>query len=110
MLNLREESLYLQGARDILLRLIEDYDMYLIPSVKCRIKDNEFRYGVDEQYAWFPLSNTKMRKIVGKSLCNTLIHDRESLVRFLNGSSELEIKDIKRDKKGNVAEVKLRIN
>lgn len=110
MLNLREESLYLQGARDILLRIIDDYDMYLVPSVKCRIKDSEFRYGVDEQYDWFPLSNTKKRKIVGKALCNTLIHDRESLVRFLNGSSELEIKDIKRDKKGNVSEVKLRIN
>lgn len=110
MLNLREESIYLQGARDILLRLIEDYDMYLIQSVKCRIKNSEFRYGVDEKYDWFPLPNTKMRKIVGQALCNTLIHDRESLVRFLNGSSELEIKEIKRDKKGNVAEVKLRIN
>lgn len=65
-LNLHEESIYLQGVRDILLRLRYDFDMYIIPSIKCRVEKSEFSPLEEEQYDWFPLSNTKTRKMVGK--------------------------------------------
>jgi hypothetical protein len=107
MLNLREESLYLQGARDVLMRLQDSYDMYVIPSVKCRCRSKTTGR---EGYDWFPLNNMYLRKLVGKALLKSLIYDRESLVKFLQGCSELEIKEVKNDKKGNVAEVKLQIN
>ena len=39
MISLKEETLYLQGARDVLMRLRDDYAMYLVPSVKLNIKE-----------------------------------------------------------------------
>lgn len=107
MLNLREESLYLQGARDVLMRLQDNYDMYVIPSVKCRCKSTVT--GCTD-YAWFPLNKQSLRKLVGKALLKSLIYDRESLVKFLQGCSELEIKEIKNDKKGEIADIKIKIN
>ena len=107
MLNLRDESLYLQGARDVLMRLQDSYDMYVIPSVKCRCKSKTTGR---EGYDWFPLNKMSLRKLVGKALLNALIYDRESLVKLLQGCSELEIKDIKNDKKGEISEIKLQIN
>lgn len=107
MLNLREESLYLQGARDVLMRLQDSYDMYVIPSVKCRCKS---KVTDGEGYCWFPLNKQSLRKLVGKALLKSLIYDRESLVKFLQGCSELEIKEIKNDKKGEIADIKLKIN
>ena len=106
MLNLREESLYLQGARDVLMRLQDNYDMYVIPSVKCRCKSKV----AGEGYGWFPLNKMSLRKLVGKALLKSLIYDRESLVKFLQGCSELEIKEIKNDKKGEIADIKIKIN
>ena len=107
MLNLREESLYLQGARDVLMRLQDSYDMYVIPSVKCRCKDKVTGL---EGYDWFPLNKMSLRKLVGKALLKSLIYDRESLVKFLQGCSELEIKEVKNDKKGEIADIKIKIN
>ena len=107
MLNLREESLYLQGARDVLMRLQDSYDMYVIPSVKCRCKSKTTGR---EGYDWFPLNKMSLRKLVGKALLKSLIYDRESLVKFLQGCSELEIKEVKNDKKGEIADIKIKIN
>ena len=107
MINLREESLYLQGARDVLMRLQDSYDMYVIPSVKCRCKS---KVTGREGYDWFPLNKMSLRKLVGKALLKSLIYDRESLVKFLQGCSELEIKAVKNDKKGEITEIKIKIN
>lgn len=107
MINLREESLYLQGARDVLMRLQDSYDMYVIPSVKCRCKSKATGR---EGYDWFPLNKMSLRKLVGKALLKSLIYDRESLVKFLQGCSELQIKEVKNDKKGEIADIKIKIN
>lgn len=108
--NLHLESIYLQGARDILLRLRDDFDMYLIPSIKCRVKKSEFLPYEEEPYEWFPLSNTKTRKIVGKALLETLLYDRISLVRFIQGDYRyLEVKSVERDKKGKITNLKIEV-
>lgn len=109
-LNLHEESIYLQGVRDILLRLRYDFDMYLIPSIKCRVEKSEFSTWEEEQYDWFPLSNTKTRKMVGKALLETLLYDRISLIKFLQGDyMYLEVKSVERDKKGKITNLKIEV-
>jgi hypothetical protein len=80
--NLHLESFYLQGARDLLLRLQNDYEMYLIPSVKCKCNA---KFSGDNSYEYFPLNNANARKLVGKGLMNDVLQERESLVRFLSG-------------------------
>lgn len=107
-INLHEESFYIQGARDLLLRLQQDYEIYLIPSVKC--KCNAKFSGSETSYDYFPLNNAKARKLVGKGLVNTLLQDRESLVRFLSGDyNGLQGSVLKRDKKGKVTELKIEV-
>ena len=91
--NLHEESIYLKGARDLLLRLQDDFDMYLVPCAKFTKKDDP------KSYEYFPIPNTKERKLVGEGLKNALLSHRESLVRFLQGDyHELKIKGVERKK------------
>ena len=108
MLNLHEESIYLKGARDLLLRLQDDFDMYLIPAVKCKCKQSPFTTS-EETYDWFPVTNTKTRKLVGEGLKNALLSHRESLVRFLQGNyRELKIKGVER-KKDKVVKIEIEV-
>lgn len=108
--NLHLESFYLQGARDLLLRLQNDFDMYLIPSEKCKTEPSPYLPNVDEQYNWFPINNTSKRKIVGKGLMNTLLSDRESLARFLQGDYDsLQVTAVERDKKGKVKSLTIKV-
>lgn len=107
--NLHLESIYLKGARDLLLRLQDDFDMYLIPAVKCKCKQSPFTPS-EETYDWFPVTNTKTRKLVGEGLKNALLNDRESLVRFLQGDYySLQVTSVERDKKGKVTELKIKV-
>lgn len=107
MINLHEESIYLQGARDVLMRLKDDFEMYLIPSVKCKTNPTPFSA---TDYCYFPLSNTKMRKILGEAVRKTLIEDRESLVNFLYGTHDgIQIKSVNRDKKGNINSIEVKL-
>ena len=106
MINLHKESIYLQGARDMLLRLQEDYDMYIIPCVLLPYK-SEFIPNNTGKLS-YPISNTKMRKLLGKGLIDTLLKDRQSLVNFLQGqTNELTITNVTKDKKGNTTKIEL---
>lgn len=108
--NLHFESLYLQGARDILLRLKDDFDMYLIPLIQCKMKPSEFFPKEATNLMWFPLNNPYRRKLIGKGLLNTLINDRESLKNFIQGIySDLHVTAVKRDKKGKITELTIKI-
>lgn len=106
--NLHEESIYLQGAKDLLLRLQDDFDMYLVPCVKCKCKQSEYTPNA-ESYDWFPVANTKSRKLIGEGLKNALLSHRESLVRFLQGNyHELKIKGVER-KKDKVVKIEIEV-
>lgn len=110
LVNLHQESLYLQGARDLLLRLQHDFDMYLIPSVKVKCKPSEFLPNTDENHTWIALNNTSMRRLVGKGLLNALLSDRESLNRFLQGDYDsLQVTAVERDKKGKVKSLTIKV-
>lgn len=106
--NLQHESIYLQGARDLLLRLQEEYDMHLIPGVKCKCKPSPYLPNVENAYNWFPMGNIPMRKLLGVALCKTLLQDRESLVRFLSGDYDsLQVKSVCKDKKGKIKSIEV---
>lgn len=106
--NLHEESIYLKGARDLLLRLQDDFDMYLVPCVKSKCKPSPYTPS-GETYVWYPVTNTKSRKLIGEGLKNALLSHRESLVRFLQGNyHELKIKGIER-KKDKVVKIEIEI-
>ena len=109
-ISLHQQSLYLQGARDLLLRLQHDFDMYLIPSEKCKTEPSPYLPNVEEHYCWFPINNTSKRKIVGKGLMNALLSDRESLVRFLQGDYDsLQVTAVERDKKGKIKSLTIKV-
>lgn len=108
MKNLHEESIYLQGARDILLRLKDDYDMYIIPCELLPYKSDWIPN--NEGKLAFPISGTQQRKLLGQGLLNALLQDRKSLVNFLQGqTSELAITKVEKDKKGKVIKYELSI-
>lgn len=103
MINLREESIYLQGARDVLMRLQDDFDMYIIPSVKHKHK-------VEDKTMWFPESSPLRRKLLGQAMGKALLYDRESLVNFLRGDyGGFVITDVQRDKKDRVTSLTIKI-
>lgn len=106
MINLHEDSLYLRGARDMLLRLQEDYDMYIIPCELLPYK-SDFIPNNDGKLP-FPISNANMRKLLGRGLIIALLKDRQSLVNFLQGqTNELIITNVVKDKKGKVKDFDL---
>lgn len=111
-MNLHEESIYLQGARHLLMHLKNDFAMYLIPSVKCKCKSkNPFLVNINsEKYEYFPLNNTSMKKLVGEALVNALLYDRESLVKFLSGDyNSLQVEKIEMDKKDNITKLEIKV-
>lgn len=106
-MTLHEESLYLQGARDVLMRLREDYEMKLTPSIKCKTTPKNV---TDASYCWFPLSNGKVKTCLGEAMYNCLLYDRASLVRFLEGQSAIHIISAEKDKKNNLSRLTIEIN
>jgi hypothetical protein len=87
MINLHEESLYLQGARDLLLRLDE---MKALP---------QFHTSRD----------TKQPDVYNRAVMREILHNRESLVRFLHGDG-WRYCDHQTDKKGRLIGVKVVFN
>lgn len=82
--NLHLESIYLQGARDLLLRLQE---MGVIPN---------FVYGYSR----------KENEVYNKATFNEILYNRESLVKFLQGTG-WRYYDHQRDKKEKLVSVKI---
>lgn len=104
MKRLNAETVYLQGARDILLQLIDDYDMYLIPSEKLYSKTEA------DKYEYFPVMNITKRKLVGEAVLDLLINDRKSLSRFLLQDYDgLRVTSVKRDKNGKITQFKIEL-
>jgi hypothetical protein len=104
MLNLHEESIYLRGARDILLRLQDDFDMYLIPCGKFYSKTD------NGKYEYFPITNNGTRKLIGSAFVEAILSHREQLSRFLQGNyKELQIKSVKTNKKGKIEKYEIAV-
>lgn len=107
--NLHDESLYLQGARDVLLRLKDDYAMYLVPSVKCNKKE-ECREEGKVDYFYFPLANRTVRGLLGDAMIRCLTMDIESLVKYLQGDhTDIVVTGQEKDKKGKVNKLTIKI-
>lgn len=91
-INLSKESLYLQGARDMLMKLIDI----------CKI-----------DFGWYNLGESKhkeekgSRSIYNKCISDFLLSDRENVRRFLQGDRIL-CYDHQRNKKGKFISVKVK--
>jgi hypothetical protein len=109
IINLHQESIYLQGARDVLMRLKDDYDMYLVPSVKCERKEEYIEEG-KTSYDWFKIRNKTEQRLLGSAMYDCLINDRGSLVRFLQGDHDgIQITEVHKDKKGKTDKLTIKI-
>lgn len=111
-ISLSKELLYLQGARDLLLRLKDDYAMYLVPSAKFSCKPKkplEGESGVHAEYDWFPINDRTLRKFLGDAMIRCLTMDRESLVRYLQGDTDIVVTGQEKDKKGKVTSITIKI-
>ena len=82
--NLHLESFYLQGAKDLLLRLLE--------------------YG-----GGITFNQGKDDKIYSDAVFKEILYNRESLVKFLQGNG-WRYYDHQRDKKGKLVSVKVEFN
>lgn len=111
--NLHEESIYLKGARDVLMRLQDDYDMYLVPCAKFPCKPKcplEGESGVHAEYDWFPIVDKTRRRLIGDAMIRCLTRDRESLIKYLQGDHNgLVVTNVKKDRKGKVSELTIKI-
>lgn len=115
MKKLFQESLYLKGARDLLLLLQKDYDMYLIPSVNlpctASYQDDMKKAGIEiHPKCYFPLKSPQLRKMVGAALVDKLISDRKSLELFMQGDyNGFYVVAAERDKKDKIKKVKIEL-
>lgn len=80
-INLHLESLYLQGARDLLLRL-------------------------EQQQATITWHHGKDSNVYDKAVVDKILHDRDSLVKFLQGSG-WRYYDHQKNKKGKLTSLKI---
>ena len=87
MTSLHEESLYLQGAMGLLLRLDE---MKALPQ-------------------FYTPKDTKHSEVYNRAVMREILHNRESLVRFLQGDG-WRYCDHQTDKKGRLIGVKVVFN
>lgn len=107
--NLHDEAIYLQGARDVLLRLKDDYAMYLVPSVKCDRKE-ECREECKADYEYFPLQDRTLRELLGAAMIRCLTMDRESLVKYLQGDhTDIIVTGQEKDRKGKINKLTIKI-
>lgn len=107
--NLHEEAIYLQGAMDVLLRLKDDYAMYLVPSVKCERKEECHEEG-KANYEYFPLQDRTLRGLLGEAMIRCLTMDRESLVKYLQGDhTDIIVTGQEKDKKGKINKLTIKI-
>lgn len=106
--NVHTTSIYLDGARDLLLRLKDDYEISLTPFFDAVYKS---KFYPEARYIFAtPCKNPKERKMYGKAVLDLLINDRRALESVLFGDGmELRATDIKRDKKGEVISYKLKL-
>ena len=81
MISLHEESLYLQGARDLMLRMQGYFD-------------------------WFKYGKVKYKEVYNHAIENFLLSDRENMRRYLEGEM-LHFYDHEHDKKNKLIKVKV---
>ena len=106
----QERTMYLRGARDILLRLQGDYDHYVIPYMPMNGKSKNPNLPQSENEFLFPVTNTKIRKMVGEALIKALIEDRRALERFIVGDyNGIAWQVVERDNKGKAKKLIINI-
>ncbi|MGN0929324.1 MAG: hypothetical protein ACI4N3_01650 [Alphaproteobacteria bacterium] len=107
--NLHKESIYLQGAKTVLMRLKDDYDMYIIPSIKCKRKEEYIEDG-KTSYDWLKISNKTEQRLLVSAMYNCLINDRDSLVKFLQGDyNGIQVTEVHKNKKGKANKMTIKI-
>ena len=97
------ERIYLDGARDLLMRMKDDFDMSLVPSVRYdRIRTPESK-DYEATYMYLPLGDKKKRLMIGSASTDLMLRDREALLRFLTGDYDgISVTRVTKDKRGNV--------
>ena len=97
------ESIYIDGARDLLMRLKDDFDMSLIPSVRYDWIRTPESKDYEASYMYLPLCDKKKRLMIGSAFTNLMLHDRDALLRFLTDDYDgLSVTRVTKDKRGNV--------
>ena len=82
-ISLHDESLFLQGARNMLLKLKQDYDIAITPSVLCKCVAKSTG---KESEDWFPLPR-KYRTLFGKSFLSWLLQG-DNIRKYLQGNTD----------------------
>ena len=97
------ERIYLDGARDMLMRLKDDFDMSLVPSVRYdRIKTPKSK-DYESSHIYAPLCDKKKRLMIGRAFTDLMLRDREALLRFLTCDHDgISVTRVTKDKRGNV--------
>ena len=101
--SLHLESIYIDGARDLLMRMKNEFDMSLVPSVRYdRIRTPESK-DYEASFMYLPLGDKKKMLMIGSAFTNLMLHDRDALMRFLTDDYDgISVTRVTKDKKGNV--------
>ena len=97
------ERIYLDGARDLLMRMKDDFDMSLVPSVRYdRIKTPKSK-DYESSHIYAPLCDKKKRLMIGRAFTDLMLRDTEALLRFLTCDYDgISVTRVTKDKRGNV--------
>lgn len=106
--NVHTTSIYLDGARDILLKLKDDYEISLTPLFDAVYSSN---FDPDAKHTFaIPCRIPKERKMYGKAMLDLLIHDRRALEKVLfQEEMSLKLTDVKKNKKDEIIEYKFKL-
>lgn len=106
--NVHTTSIYLDGARDILLKLKDDYEISLTPLFDAVYSSN---FDPDAKHTFAtPCRIPKERKMYGKAMLDLLIHDRRALEKVLfQEEMSLKLTDVKKNKKDEIIEYKFKL-
>ena len=106
--NVHTTSIYLDGARDILLKLKDDYEISLTPLFDA-VYSSKLDPDAKHTFAT-PCRIPKERKMYGKAMLDLLIHDRRALEKVLfQEEMSLKLTDVKKNKKDEIIEYKFKL-
>lgn len=108
MISLIIEKARLDGAKQVLRQLSNDFCFYLIPTIYLKTKAGNLKFTSADAKLPVDLTKAKIKqRLYGDAIVDLLLSDDKSLTRYLNGTwNSIKVTVDKRDKKGKI--IKLR--
>ncbi len=108
MENLITEAARLEGAKQVLRQLANDFSFYLMPAIYLKAKNGTLKFTSIDAKIPVELTKAKLKqRLYGDALIELLLSDNKSLERYLLGYwDNIQMTVAKTDKKGKIIKLK----